>query len=305
MTRASLVVPSYRGADRLPTLLQALTHRTHDDWECIVVIDGDLDNSTEVIAQYAAHLPVRTIVLPTNQGRVTALNTGFAAADGDVIIRCDDDFEPAPGHIAAHLAVHADHDCGAVGLPRNIAPDNAYMRVYGRYADEVGRRDSAAVPDDQRWRIFGGNTSISRAVYETVGDFDLTYRGYGWEDLDYGYRIQQAGYPIELVPGAEVLHHMASVTTAIRAERAYRSGAARRTFESRHGAESTGSETGSGWWDRAVHVTARGLTLQRAAHLARTVDVIIDHAPVRVGRKLVALTVEASAVAGHEKGLPA
>ena len=36
-------------------------------------------------------------------GRVTALNTGFDAATGDVLIRCDDDFEPSPGHVAAHV----------------------------------------------------------------------------------------------------------------------------------------------------------------------------------------------------------
>ena len=92
-------------------------------YEAIVVIDGDIDGSEAVVASYQ-HLPVRCIVLPENRGRVTALNTGFAAATGEVLIRADDDFELSPGHLAAHVGAHEQGRVGVVGLPLNIAPDN-------------------------------------------------------------------------------------------------------------------------------------------------------------------------------------
>lgn len=301
MTSATLVVPTRGGAARLPVLFDALAAQTHAEWDAIVVVDGDIDNTAAVVEAYA-HLPIRAIVLPENRGRVTALNTGFDAATGNVLIRCDDDFEPSPGHVAAHIDAHERRECGVVGLPLNIAPENAYMRAYGRSADERGRADAYATAPEERWRLWGGNTSVTRDVYRRVGGFDTRYRGYGWEDLDFGYRLHQLAIPIELVREAEVRHHMASVSTRIRAGRAYRSGEARARFERLHGAvvSRPGSPAEESAWNRAVRGLAKRLTPERTEHLSAVVDTVLPVLPTPVGRKAVALTVEAAGRAGLE-----
>ena len=79
MTLASIIIPSRGGAKRLPRLLSALAAQDDRDWEAIVVIDGDVDGSRQVVERYR-HLPVRSTVFPENRGRVAALNAGFAAA---------------------------------------------------------------------------------------------------------------------------------------------------------------------------------------------------------------------------------
>ena len=173
-------------------MLTALAAQTHPDWDAIVVIDGDIDNSEAVVARYA-HLPIRSVVFPENRGRVAALNAGFAAAVGDVLIRCDDDFEPAPGHVAAHVTPHEQEECGVVGLPVNVAPPSAYMRAYGSDADRRGHQDACATPPGLRWRLWGGNVSVTREVYDRVGGYDPRYRGYGWEDVDFGFRLHRLG----------------------------------------------------------------------------------------------------------------
>ena len=301
--QASVVIPSRGGAQRLPLLLSTLAAQTHPDWEAIVVIDGDIDNSEAVVAQYS-HLPVRSIVFTENQGRVTALNAGFAAATGQVLIRADDDFALLPGHVAAHVAPHEAGTVGVVGLPINVAAPNAYMRVYGRWADASGRVAAAQTAPELRWRLWGGNVSCTRETYDRVGGYDLRYRGYGWEDLDFGYRLSQLGVPIELVDGARVRHHMASVTTAIRSRRAWDSGAARARFESIHGAGTTGpaAPEGDQPWNRLVRGWARALTPGRLAFSTALVDALLPAAPTAVGRKLVALSVESAAVAGFRHG---
>lgn len=300
MTKASIVIPSRGGADRLPVLLSALAAQTHPDWEAIVVVDGDIDGSAQVVARFS-HLPVRSIVLPENKGRVTALNTGFAAATGDVLIRADDDFEPSPAHVAAHVAAHEGAECGAIGLPLNIAEDNAYMRAYGYDADRRGREAAYAAAPQDRWRHWGGNTSVPRAVYDRVGGFDDRYRGYGWEDVDFGYRVHQLGIPIVMVPEAQVRHHMASIDTTTRVARAYASGSARRHFERIHSIRPSSTEPNS-QWERLTRAVANRMDADSASTAARFVDRALPVLPRPVGRKAVALVVESAARAGAVAG---
>ena len=298
MTRASVVVPSRGGAGRLPILLRALERQTHPDWEVIVVVDGDIDGSAAVLDAFS-YLPLRVIVFPENRGRVTALNAGFEAAAGDILIRADDDFEPSPGHVAAHVHAHEGQPVGVVGLPRNVAPDSAYLRAYGAEADRRFREYAASLPAAERWRLWGGNVSVTRETYDRLGGYDTSYRGYGWEDVDFGYRLHRLGLPVVLVPDAEVTHHMAAVTTRIRVRRAWESGRARAHFEDLHGAGSSGrTQPGDGAWNRLVRGAARAAGPRRLALLSRAVDRALPVLPAPWGRKAVALLVEAASVAG-------
>lgn len=300
MTLASIVIPSRGGAERLPRLLTALAAQDDSEWEAIVVIDGDIDGSEAVVAQYA-HLPVRSIVFPENRGRVSALNAGFTSASGDVLIRCDDDMEPSPHYVREHKAAHHHQLCGAVGLPINISEATPYWGNYGSHVDATFRRDAYRAQQDRGWRYWGGNVSVRREVYETVGEYSTDYRAYGFEDVDYGYRIHQAGFPVRLVPALETRHHMAAVTTVIRSSRAFHSGAARRIFEDRHGKEVLGDPTvlEPTAWNRLVLGLGNKLDAPRTAMLARLVDQASRLFPAPIARKLIALTVESAALAGY------
>lgn len=300
MSTVSVVIPSRGGAQRLPRLVSTLAAQSFTDWEAIVVIDGDIDDSAAVVGQYS-HLPVRAIVFPENRGRVAALNAGFAAAGGEILVRADDDFELDPGHLAAFVAAHRARECGAVGLPRNIAVDNAYMRAYGSNADRASRQAGYQTPAAQRWRLWGGNVSVTRELYDRLGGYDPRYQGYGWEDLDFGYRLQQLGVEIEIVPGAEVGHHMASVTTRIRALRSFDSGAARANFDRIHGAGASGPARPprDSSWNRLINSLADRINRGRTERLAGLVDRLLPVLPRPLARKAVAAVVEAAAAAGY------
>ncbi|QHC60072.1 glycosyltransferase family 2 protein [Rathayibacter sp. VKM Ac-2760] len=299
--RASVIVPSYAGAARLPRLLAALAAQSHPELEVVVVLDGVVDDSEQVLQRF----PVRRVVLPENRGRSAALNAGFAAATGDVLIRCDDDLEPAPGwaaaHVGAHVAQHGTEPVGVVGLCPNVYPDSAYARAYGRDADARFRAHAAAVPPASAWRLWGGNVSVTRSTFDRVGGYGADYREYGWEDVDWGYRLHRLGLPVRLEPGAEAAHHGASTSTVIRSRRAFLSGAARRTFERLHPEARTPEEAPAGPWDAAVRALARVESEARLARLAAGVDAVLPAVPRAIGRKLVALTVESAAIAGYQR----
>ena len=297
---ASVVVPSFRGAHRLPALLAALAAQdTRAIWEVVLVVDGDVDDSAVTAESCRGPLDLRVIVLPENRGRVTALNTGFEAARGRVLIRCDDDLEPASDYVSRHLAAHDGRDVGAVGLYRNVLPETPYARVYGRAADADLRAAAYASAPDRWWRYWAGNVSVTREAFDEVGPYDTAYRAYGWEDVDWGYRLSRTGREVVLDPALETTHRLVATTTVLRARRAFYSGAAREVFDARHGPQVLPAVTPGGPWGTLVRGTSRVLTEGRLVAAGSVVDRAVPHLPSAVGRKAVALLVEAGHLAGR------
>lgn len=311
---ATVVIPSRGGVRHLPILLGALFRQEREDFEVIVVLDGDIDRSREAVERFAVTYGDRLTVIdfPQNRGRVAALNAGFAQARGHVLIRCDDDFEPASDYISAHVDAHAAAayegvEVGVVGLPHNRFSDTPYARVYGIPRDGMFRHEAYARPETDHWNYWAGNCSVTRDTFDRVGPYDADYRAYGWEDVDYGYRLHEAGVRVRLVPQAETVHHAAAVTAALRMKRAFYSGAAKRLFDSKHPQafrEAASGEAASGGgavslWGRLVDAESRLITAQSVEQLGRSIDALIRVVPRPVAEKLVASGVEAASVAGR------
>lgn len=298
----SAVVPSRGGSARLTTLLEALAQQQIDaEWEVIVVLDGDIDGSRRVLESSTARVPLSIVELADNQGRSAALNAGFDQARGDVLIRCDDDLVPGVDYLARHAAAHADGAVGVVGLYRNVYPETTYARVYGREWDDRFRREAYAVAADQTWRYWAGNCSVTRATWERVGPYDTQFRAYGYEDVDWGYRLSTLGVPVVLDPHLETEHRIAATTSAVRAQRAFYSGAARTRFELKH-ALGTPPHPPKTTWDRLVSALARRLDEGRIQQLGNAVDAGARRLPDGLAGKAVAMLVEAAAIAGHGQG---
>lgn len=299
---ASVIVPSRGGAGRLPILLGCLAAQTHADWEAIVVLDGDIDGSADVLARFGAALPVRSILFETNRGRVEALNAGFAAASGEVLIRCDDDLRPRPDYVGRHVAHHLGPEpVGVVGLYRNVLPETPYARVYGRTADELFRREAYQRRDDLRWRYWAGNVSTTRATYDRVGDYDRRFRRYGWEDGDWGLRLARLGVGVVLDPELETEHRIPATSTRSRCVRAFHSGAARTVFEAKHPEQPRAGVAGSSPWNLMLAAGGRLWTLPRIERFAGWVDGVLGRVPTPVGRRMVGFAVESAFQAGYRR----
>ena len=191
----SVIIPSRGGADRLPRLLGMLAAQD-SAVEVVVVLDGDIDGSSQAVDGWRDRLDLTVIEFGENRGRAAALNAGFEAARGDVLIRCDDDLAPLSDFASRHAAHHSDSPIGVVGLVRNQFPDTAYARAYGRHWDRLQRDHAYASAPDSTWQHWAANCSVSRETWERIGPYDEAYRGYGWEDIDWGYRLHQAGVPV-------------------------------------------------------------------------------------------------------------
>jgi len=99
----SIVVPLYNEEESLPELAAWITRvmTLHNlSHEVIMVDDGSSDRSWAVIQELQKQYPtIRGIRFRRNYGKSAALQVGFTAASGDVVITMDADLQDSPDEI--------------------------------------------------------------------------------------------------------------------------------------------------------------------------------------------------------------
>lgn len=99
----SVIVPLKNEEESLPELaawIDRVMHENQYSYEVWMIDDGSTDNSWNIIQQLAAANPnVKGIKFQRNYGKSAALNEGFRAAQGDVIITMDADLQDSPDEI--------------------------------------------------------------------------------------------------------------------------------------------------------------------------------------------------------------
>lgn len=99
----SVVIPLFNEAESLPELM-AWIHRVMDansfTYEVIMIDDGSDDGSWEVISTLRKQFPaLKGIKFQRNYGKSAALNEGFKAAQGDMVMTMDADLQDSPDEI--------------------------------------------------------------------------------------------------------------------------------------------------------------------------------------------------------------
>lgn len=99
----TLVIPAKDEAESLPELMEWIDRVCTEHsyrYEVIFIDDGSTDRTWEVIEQLRETYPaVRGIKFQRNYGKSAALNEGFKAAQGHVVITMDADLQDSPDEI--------------------------------------------------------------------------------------------------------------------------------------------------------------------------------------------------------------
>jgi hypothetical protein len=102
----SIILPTYNGAAYLSESLESCLSQTYPNLEIVVVDDASTDETPAIIGRFVERdARVRSVRHATNGRLPTALNTGFAAAQGEYLTWTSDDNRYAPTAIAEMAAV--------------------------------------------------------------------------------------------------------------------------------------------------------------------------------------------------------
>lgn len=219
--RISVIITTYNRATLLRDCLAQLRLQAFQPGDEIIVADNaSSDDTKDVIDRAAEEAPVPLrYVREARPGKTPALNTGIAAARGDILALTDDDVIVAEDWIATVRAIFEDPGLALAGGrvdPRWERPAPRWLRVnqhnpYGRmmsplallhYGDRQALGARTAV---------GANMAVRRGVVAAVGGFTPSLgrmRGslLCGEDHDFCQRVVAAGYRCEYRPELRVRH---------------------------------------------------------------------------------------------------
>jgi glycosyltransferase involved in cell wall biosynthesis len=201
----SIVVPVFNRPAEIFELLDSLRQQVFADFEVIVVEDGSVLKSDQVVAHFAAVFPIRYF-FQENQGQGFARNYGMSRARGDFFIILDSDVILPSGYLEA-LSIAIQHrKLDAFGGPDAAAADFSNLQKAMDFAmtsfwTTGGIRGKLKNPSSYQARGF--NMGVSRSVFETTGGFVDPNRG---EDIEWSIRIKKSGFKLELVEEAFVYH---------------------------------------------------------------------------------------------------
>ena len=205
--RYSVIITTYNRWDKLARCLDHLAQQTCpvDQFEVLVVDDGSSDRPARPLADWAADYPfaLRTWRVP-NGGQGNARNYALSKAQGDIILFIGDDIYVAPSWLAQHAAVHTKYPAehiGVLGFTTWAAdvPVSPFMYwlehgghqfKYGALARRPEIDTELHLVEADYWFFYTSNLSLKRSLL-LKDSFSPTFKAYGWEDIELGYRLQQ------------------------------------------------------------------------------------------------------------------
>ncbi len=210
--KVSVIIPNWNGLELLKHSLPSLKRQIYIDFEVIIVDNGSVDGSVKYIKQQFPEY--RVIELPQNVGFAPAVNKGILAAKGEYLVLINNDTK-VDKNCLKFLVETADK------LPVDMIAAkmiNFYkagiIDSAGDYIDAVGHANNIGYgqPDGPKYNqpgplflVTGGGCLIKRRVVDKIGLLDEDYFAY-FEDVDFGFRAQLAGFKAWYEPKAVIYH---------------------------------------------------------------------------------------------------
>jgi glycosyltransferase involved in cell wall biosynthesis len=201
----SIIVPVYNRPDEVDELLESLCSQTLQDFEAIIVEDGSQKPCKDVCDKYADILDLH-YYNKENTGPGQSRNYGVERAQGDYVIVLDSDVVLPEGFLIAVENELQEKPAVAWGGPDAAHPSFTPIQKAISYSmtsffTTGGIRGGKAKLDKFYPRSF--NMGIRKDVYQELGGFSKMRFG---EDIDFSYRIVEAGHKPRLFPEAWVWH---------------------------------------------------------------------------------------------------
>jgi glycosyltransferase involved in cell wall biosynthesis len=128
----SIIIPLFNEDESLPELaawIERVMYNNKFTYEIIMVDDGSTDISwREIESLHARNNNIRGIKFQRNYGKSAALNEGFKAAKGDVVITMDADMQDSPDEIPELRRMIVEDGFDLVSGWKKVRFDNTFTK---------------------------------------------------------------------------------------------------------------------------------------------------------------------------------
>lgn len=186
----SVIIPTYNRAHLIGRAIQSVLNQTYQDFEIIVVDDGSMDNTNEIIKDFQIQdKRIRYIKHEKNKGGAVARNTGIKDAKGEYISFLDSDDEWLKNKLESEIDVLKNKkNCIICSTGCNFIKEKGRKIISKRHikkqiiSQKIALRAECLTTNDF--------TVLKKAVLE-IGGFDerLPAR----QDWDFWIRITSVG----------------------------------------------------------------------------------------------------------------
>jgi len=204
----SVIIPIYKNT---ALFLKNLQHNLLfvKNAEIIVVNDDPETNLNESLKKI---YPQATLINnPKNLGFGPSVNLGVKAASSDFLLLLNSDVLLLDNSFETALQEFKDPKLFGLSFAQinndgHVSVANQGKFVAGLFQHSVKPADSVVAtlwPD-------GGACLLRRSLFNELGGFDPRFAPFYWEDVDLGFRANQAGYRVLFYPKVKVKHNHAT-----------------------------------------------------------------------------------------------
>ena len=191
MPAVSVVMSVFDSAPYLEAALRSILDQTGVDFEFVIVDDGSMDGSSDILAEHARQDHRIRLVRQNNQGLTRALIHGCQQARGEFIARQDSDDVSLPSRLSTLLQlIRSDENLAFVSSSAEVmGPQGETLLVHRRPASPAEAMrlllSREAGPPGH------GSVMFRRAAYERVGGYREAM--YFAQDSDLWLRFAHVG----------------------------------------------------------------------------------------------------------------
>jgi len=236
--RLSVITVSWNVSKLLDVALETLKADLQGiEAEVFVIDNASADDSVEMVRR--KHPWVNLIANEENLGFAKANNQAMRMAKGNYIFLLNPDTEVRPGAIAELLKFLEEHPKAGIVAPQLINSDGSIQRSCRAFPTFIAMLYelmglSKMFPNDPRFGAYkmldfehdelrevdqpeGAALLLRREVIDQVGILDEGFFML-FEEVDWCYRIKQAGWQIWFDPAAKIVHHYGQSIKQVKAK---------------------------------------------------------------------------------------
>lgn len=210
MNKTSIILLTYNRLDDTALCIESIRSNTPaGSYEIIVVDNHSTDGTTEWLQEQT---DIRLIQNQTNRGFPAGCNQGIQIAQGENdILLLNNDTVVMPNWLQnLRQCLYSREDVGAVGPVTNYCSNGQQIEINRAKESSLlsfARKFNYAKPDyERKIKLVGFCLLVKRAVVKEVGLLDERFFPGNYEDDDYSFRIQRAGYRLLLSKNTFIYH---------------------------------------------------------------------------------------------------